>query len=172
MVLKRNAIVFMLSCAVTLLIITGLKLIKYKAMYESQIQITEEIQKNNKDLRSDLDKKAIKINELEKENYELKNKWIELGIFKITYYCDCKICQGKYIGTTAIGNKPKVKRTIAVDPNVIELGSTVKINNNYYIAEDTGGAIKGNIIDVFVASHKDAIENGVNYQEVKVWKKN
>lgn len=171
MKLKRDVIVFLLSFTATLLVITSINLFKYKAMYDNQVQITAEVQSNNKELRSNLDKKANKINDLEKENYELKNQWKELGVFKITYYCDCQICQEEYIGITAIGNKPKTKRTIAVDPNVIELGSKVRINNHDYIAEDTGGAIKGNIIDVFVATHKEAIENGVDYEEVKLWKK-
>ncbi len=40
--------------------------------------------------------------------------------------------------------------TIAVDPRVIPLGSRVYVEGyGYAVAEDTGGAIKGNIIDLF-----------------------
>ena len=74
MKLKRNVIVFLLSFTTTLLVITSIKLFKYKAMYDNQVQITAEVQSNNKDLRSDMDKKANKINDLEKENYQLKNQ--------------------------------------------------------------------------------------------------
>ena len=47
--------------------------------------------------------------------------------------------------------------TIAVDPRVIPLGSRVYVEGyGYAIAEDTGGAIKGNIIDVFFPSTSEA----------------
>lgn len=66
---------------------------------------------------------------------------------------------------------PKVGRTIAVDPNVIPLGSTVLINGQEYIAEDTGGAIRGNIIDMFVGTEAESEVIGVRYAEVKVKEK-
>ncbi|MBC2581104.1 3D domain-containing protein [Clostridium sp. DJ247] len=47
--------------------------------------------------------------------------------------------------------------TIAVDPRVIPLGSKVYVEGyGYAIAADTGGAIKGNIIDVFFQSDSEA----------------
>ena len=52
-------------------------------------------------------------------------------------------------------------RTIAVDPRIIPLGSKVEINGRIYIAEDTGGAIKGNRIDMCVSSHSEAYAKGV-----------
>lgn len=45
-------------------------------------------------------------------------------------------------------------KTIAVDPSVIPYGSIIKINGNEYIAEDCGGAIKGNKIDIFSENPK------------------
>lgn len=39
---------------------------------------------------------------------------------------------------------------MAVDPSVIPYGSEVLINGHVYIAEDCGGAVKGNVIDIFV----------------------
>lgn len=89
-------------------------------------------------------------------------------MFKITYYCDCEFCQGSYTGTTATGNRPKINRTIAVDPNVIALGTIVKINNVEYVAEDVGGAINNKVIDMYVSSHQEAIEKGVTYTEVYI----
>ncbi|MGG7179088.1 3D domain-containing protein [Clostridium paraputrificum] len=60
-------------------------------------------------------------------------------------------------GITATGRKPVYNpngiSTIAVDPRVIPLGSKVYVKGyGYAIAADTGGAIKGNIIDVYLNS--------------------
>ena len=59
-----------------------------------------------------------------------------------------------------------MNHTIAVDPDVIPLGSKVEIDGVEYVAEDTGGAIKQKRIDIFVASHSEALKKGVKYQEV------
>ena len=49
---------------------------------------------------------------------------------------------------------------------MIPMGSHVIIDGHEYIAEDTGGAIKGNRIDVFFDSHQDALNFGVKYMTV------
>lgn len=85
---------------------------------------------------------------------------------------------GKYIKTlsveataytggtlTAMGLKPVRDpggiSTIAVDPSVIPLGSKVYIPGyGYAIASDTGGVIKGNIIDLYMNSHDDCTSWG------------
>ncbi|HWE60446.1 MAG TPA: 3D domain-containing protein [Chloroflexota bacterium] len=65
-----------------------------------------------------------------------------------------------YVATgnrTATGTWPQVGRTVAVDPSVIPLGSTVYIQGlGVFRAEDTGGAVIGRHIDVFVATVGDA----------------
>lgn len=64
---------------------------------------------------------------------------------------------------TSTGRKPKVGRTIAVDPRVIPYGSKVYIPalGRTYIAEDCGGGIKGNKVDIYMASYKDCYNFGV-----------
>ena len=58
--------------------------------------------------------------------------------------------------------------TVAVDPNVIPLGSLLYIEGyGYAIAADTGGAIKGNRIDLYTASYDQAIDFGL--QPRRVW---
>lgn len=52
-------------------------------------------------------------------------------------------------------------KVIAVDPSVIPLGSRVLIDGyGEYIAGDTGGAIHGNIVDLYVATQSEAISFG------------
>lgn len=89
-----------------------------------------------------------------------------LGTFKFTAYCPCSKCCGKSDGITKSGTKATQGRTIAVDPKVIPLGSTVVIDGHEYIAEDVGGGIKENRIDLFFDSHKEALNFGVQYKEV------
>lgn len=60
-------------------------------------------------------------------------------------------------GRTSTGAKAKVGHTIAVDPNVIPYGWWVYIEGvGYRRAEDTGGAMKGGKIDVFVGTESEA----------------
>lgn len=94
-------------------------------------------------------------------------EYVSLGEFKITAYCPCELCCGKWSdGLTYTGTVATEDKTIAVDPTVIPLGSTVEINGVEYIAEDIGGAIKENRIDVFFENHKDALEWGVQYHNI------
>lgn len=91
----------------------------------------------------------------------------DLGEFKVTAYCPCSKCCGEWAdGLTYTETIATEGRTIAVDPDVIPLGSIVEINGNEYIAEDIGGAIKDNRIDLFFASHDDALEWGVQYHNI------
>ena len=97
----------------------------------------------------------------------------KIGHFKITAYCTCHKCCHPYDpectgkpSKTASGTTPTEGRTIAVDPSVIPMGSHVVFNNHEYIAEDTGGAIKGKRIDLFFNSHQAALNWGVKYMDV------
>ena len=89
-----------------------------------------------------------------------------LGIFKISHYCPCVICCGKTDGITSSGTDATANRTIAVDTDIIALGSVIVIQGKLYIAEDVGGGIEVNEIDIFVDSHEHAKELGVIYKEV------
>ena len=89
-----------------------------------------------------------------------------LGTFKLTAYCACEKCCGKSDGITATGTKATANRTIAVDKTIIPYGTIVIINGNEYVAEDTGGAVKGNIIDIFFDDHEEALNFGVQYADV------
>ena len=77
-----------------------------------------------------------------------------------TAYCSCVSCCGKSDGITASGVKAKANHTIAVDRSVIPLGTHVLYNGTEYVAEDTGGAIKGNRIDLFYNTRGEALQFG------------
>lgn len=89
-------------------------------------------------------------------------------LFRCTAYCGCRKCCGKSDGITASGTIAEEGRTVGVDTSVIPLGATVIIAGNVYIAEDTGGAIKGNQIDIYFDSHEEALAFGVKYLKVEV----
>lgn len=104
---------------------------------------------------------------------------INMGTFRITYYCSCSRCSDDYGRVTATTHKTgrlaEAGRTVAVDPSVINLGDKLKVgdaefgieNAHDYVAEDTGFAVKGEVLDVYVDSHEDIPEHGVDY--LNVW---
>lgn len=72
---------------------------------------------------------------------------------------------------TATGTKPKAGFSVAVDPSVIPLGSLLYVDGyGYCKAEDTGGAIKGNRIDLFFDSESECVDWGVRTVRVYVLK--
>lgn len=77
-----------------------------------------------------------------------------------TAYCPCAECSGEFGFITATGSRAKEGRTLAVDPSVIPYGTAVIIDGNTYIAEDCGGAVKGNRVDIFFNSHEEALNFG------------
>lgn len=102
-----------------------------------------------------------------------------VGTFTATAYCPCVKCCGiwsaehpsrdaDYVQRTSSGTIPEEGRTIAADWSVLPEGSEVIIGGHPYIVEDTGGAIKGNRIDIYFESHEVALEFGV--QEVELYR--
>jgi 3D (Asp-Asp-Asp) domain-containing protein len=87
-------------------------------------------------------------------------------------------------GITSTGTKAAAGRTVAVDPEVIPLGSRLFISfpeeysilDGVYTAEDTGRLIKGDSVDIFFGEDREgsreiyesAMEFGVRYVDVKV----
>lgn len=98
--------------------------------------------------------------------YTLKNEREYLGEFKLTAYCGCWSCSEGYGNGTATGTIAQADYTIAVDPDVIPYGSVVYINGNMYIAEDCGGAVNNNQIDVYHNTHDEAVKFGIQYADV------
>ncbi len=87
-----------------------------------------------------------------------------------TAYCPCSKCCGKWAnGITASGLKAGYG-VCAVDTRVIPLGTKLYVEGyGYCIAADTGGAIKGNRIDLCYGSHSAALNSGFGHKNVKVY---
>lgn len=140
--------------------------------YDESILPKEETEESDTDTE-----KNETVSSKESVRYD-ENGNVYLGNFKLTSYCACSYCCGKYaenrpvdengneIILTASGNRAVDGLTIAVDPKVIPLGSTVIINGHEYVAMDTGGAVKGNVIDIYFASHDAALEFGCHRGDV------
>ena len=101
------------------------------------------------------------------EAYEAIGAYRYVGECKISAYC-CEpyahIC-GDGDGLTATGI-PATPGVVAVDPEVIPLGSTVIIDGQAYLAADTGGAVQGLHVDVAMATHQEADAFGVRSADV------
>lgn len=94
-------------------------------------------------------------------------KLISMGEFTLTYYCSCEECSGHWGTQTATGNHCEQGRTVAVDPDVIAYGTRILIDDNVYVAEDCGSAIKGDRIDIYVEDH-DLVEK-LGKKVKKIW---
>lgn len=93
--------------------------------------------------------------------------WEQLGTYKLTAYCPCRKCCGKWSGgPTASGVMPAAGRTIAVSG--IPFGTHVWIDGlGEFVVEDRG--VHGKHIDVYMANHSTARAFGVQYAAVSRW---
>lgn len=104
-----------------------------------------------------------------------------LGTFKLTAYCSCEKCCGKWalnrpkdehgndIVIGASGEQLQQNFSVAVDKKLIPYGTYLYIDGTIYKAQDCGGSIKNKRIDVYFNNHQDAKEFGVQYKEVFVY---
>ena len=88
-----------------------------------------------------------------------------IGECTVTSYCPCEICCGQWADGLTTTGIPAVPGIVAVDPDVIPLGSVVVIGGQRYLAADTG--VTGLHVDVCAAEHQDAEDFGV--QTLAVW---
>jgi len=88
-----------------------------------------------------------------------------LGIFDISGYCGCKRCSGGY-NLTYSGTVPQAKHTISADLEKFPLGTKLYIDGTVYTVEDKGGNVLGNRLDIFFATHEEALDFGMKELEV------
>ncbi len=91
---------------------------------------------------------------------------VSLGTFKTTGYCPCSRCSEGWGRHTCTGALATARHTIAVDPKVIPYGTQVMINGVVYTAEDKGGGVRGNHIDIFFDNHAETLQHGTQNVEV------
>ena len=131
--------------------------------YEELLELREELL----ELREELHNKMIGMEHLEIEEqwFEMEEQWFEM---EATAYTDDVESQGKWVGQTASGMKPQVG-VVAVDPKVIPLGTKLYVEGyGECVAGDTGGAIKGNKIDLFMDTREECIEFGRQVVRVRI----
>ncbi|MCJ7841244.1 LysM peptidoglycan-binding domain-containing protein [Lederbergia sp. NSJ-179] len=127
-------------------------------------------EKETKQVQQKVEKKTEQVSTKKAEqvqaNHEPEGK--EMTVTATAYTASCNGCSG----ITATGldlKKNPNQKVIAVDPKVIPLGSKVHVEGyGTAVAGDTGGAIKGNKIDLFIPSKADAIKFGVRTVKIKV----
>lgn len=94
---------------------------------------------------------------------------VSIGTFTAYAYCPCEKCCGQWSGgPTASGVLPEEGRTVAADWDVLPAGTEIYIDGvGWRTVEDTGSGINGHTLDLYMDSHQDALEWGV--QEVEVF---
>lgn len=106
------------------------------------------------------------------DNSEQPGKWQTVKMC-VTAYCPCEKCCGRHSnGKTACGHKIRPDDCFVAADRKYPFG-TEMIIAGYNNAEsvkvlDRGGAIRGNKLDVFFHSHKEALKWGVRYVDVRI----
>ena len=99
---------------------------------------------------------------VQKESAELGEY---LGEFKVTGYCNCQTCSGGYTKTYS-GTIPKAEHTISADLNRFPIGTKLIIDGITYTVEDKGSSVNGNKVDIYFATHAEALAFGTKTKDV------
>jgi N-acetylmuramoyl-L-alanine amidase len=92
----------------------------------------------------------------------------EMTVTATAYTANCEGCSGITAAGIDLLSNPN-KKVIAVDPSVIPMGTRVWVEGyGEAIAGDTGSAIKGKKIDVFMENEQDALNWGRKTVTIKV----
>lgn len=149
--------------AVTLLIVSLILI--FSTLNTVLMMQTDTLNKLN-DFSMEVDEVRESIDTMQENRYTGQIE--SLGTFEITHYCSCEKCCGKSDGICKNGEEAIPDYTIATDPNIIPTGTIVMIDEKEYKAMDTGEAIKGNKVDIYVDNHQEAVSRGKFKREVRV----
>ena len=96
-------------------------------------------------------------------------RWERLGKWKLTFYCACRTCSGKWGRRTSSGATCQEGVTVACA--ILPPGTVIKIDGyGERIVQDTGAGVSGKHLDVFMESHSECLRHGIQYREVWVKK--
>ena len=86
-------------------------------------------------------------------------------VYLVTAYCHCPICCGQWAdGITATGAHAIEGVTVAADPRILPMGACLQLwGVGQRIVQDTGSAIQGARIDLYMTDHERALEWGVRW---------
>ena len=93
------------------------------------------------------------------------SRGILLGTFTTTGYCNCEQCSGGF-SLTYSGCVPRAGHTISADLDIFPIGTELMIDGVVYTVEDIGSSINGQKLDIYYASHEEALAHGLKTQEV------
>lgn len=133
-------------------------------------QVLEIKSENTKEVSSQKEqsKKTTKVTKEVKEPAKEESEGKTLTVTATAYTADCEGCSGITYNGTDLNKNPDAK-VIAVDPNVIPIGSKVHVEGyGDAIAADIGSAIKGKRIDVFIPNLSKAKQWGTQTVDVKI----
>ena len=88
-----------------------------------------------------------------------------LGTFAVTGYCNCEKCSGGH-GYTYSGTVPQANHTLSADLTLLPLGTKVMIDDIVYTVEDKGGGVDGKKVDIYFATHEEALAFGTQQADV------
>ena len=116
------------------------------------IKPTKTFAQESNNTKIEISNKDIKVINIKRGFDKMNGKEMKV---RATAYCNDPI--------TSTGKKPRPYHTLAVDPKVIPYGTRVYIPefNKVFIAEDCGGAIKGNRIDIYMNNEYECRQWGV-----------
>lgn len=90
---------------------------------------------------------------------------VSLGMFTTTGYCGCEACSGGF-NLTSSGTVPRAGHTISADLDIFPIGTELMIDGVVYTVEDMGSSVNGQKLDIYYASHEEALAHGLKRQEV------
>ncbi|MBQ7797093.1 MAG: 3D domain-containing protein [Lachnospiraceae bacterium] len=88
-----------------------------------------------------------------------------LGSFHATAYCGCERCSGGH-SLTYSGTVPQPNHTIAADLDLFPLGTKLMIDGIVYTVEDKGSNVVDQRVDIFFATHEEALAFGLQTVDV------
>ena len=98
---------------------------------------------------------------------EPEERWESLGKWKISHYCACRRCSGKWGHRTSSGATCEEGVTAACA--ILPAGTVVRIEGyGERIIQDTGAGVRGQHLDLFYESHQECLDRGIKYREVWV----